>query len=150
MQRKPQNLRQSLRCLWRNDQGASIVEFAIVAPVLLLFLIGSLEYGMIFFVDMTMESSAGIAGRFYADLNTGNLSDTALIRQEFAKGTLGFIDENQLQITSAPLSAAAEAPTVYTLKYRWNFMTPFLGRMITGMDYIDLESKVTVLKYATS
>lgn len=150
MQRKHQTFRQRLLGLWLCNRGATLIEFAIVAPVLFLFLIGTIEYGMIFFVDMTMESSAGIAGRFYADLNTGNLSDTDLIRQEFAKGTLGFIDENQLQITSAPLSADPKAATVYTLKYRWNFMTPFLGNMLTGNPYIDLESKVTVLKYASS
>ena len=149
MQIKPKNHRSRFVQMLQDNRGATLIEFAFVAPVLFLLLLGTIEYGLIFFVNMTMESSAGIAERYYVDLNAGNLTDVQLIRNEFAKGTMGFIDANALQVSSSQLSTDVDSPTIYTLTYRWNFWTPFVPRMLLGNTYIDLKSKVTVRKYAS-
>ncbi len=52
-----------LRKLCRDDRGVTIIEFAFVAPVMLLFLGGLLELGYVAFARSTLESSILIASR---------------------------------------------------------------------------------------
>lgn len=47
----------------RGEQGASAVEFAIILPLLVLFLFGIVEYGLIFFVNNGMTEATSDAAR---------------------------------------------------------------------------------------
>ena len=46
------------RDTWRNDRGAAAVEFALVFPVLILVLIGIIEYGSVFNTQLMLTSAA--------------------------------------------------------------------------------------------
>jgi len=50
----------------KNDQvnGQGLIEFALVLPILLLLIIGALDYGFAFFIKVELESSAR-EGAFY-------------------------------------------------------------------------------------
>ena len=65
------------RALRRDTAGATLVEFAIVAPVLVLFLIGFLDYGYWMYVRSfasgALESTARAAGVGGAAVNTATL-----------------------------------------------------------------------------
>jgi len=45
------------------DSGAALVEFALVAPVIVLFLVGIIEYGTVFKTNNQLQSSLMSAGR---------------------------------------------------------------------------------------
>jgi Flp pilus assembly protein TadG len=57
-----------LRCFARDQSGGPFLEFAIVGPVIVLALIGTLEFGRFFWVRNTLEYAVEEAGR-YAILN---------------------------------------------------------------------------------
>lgn len=47
-----------------SDDGNAMVEFAIVAPMFLLLVIGCMEFAVIFNVQMTLQSAVRAAGRY--------------------------------------------------------------------------------------
>lgn len=49
--------------LWRDRRGASAVEFALVAPLLLLFLLGMVAYGIYFGASHSVQQIAADAAR---------------------------------------------------------------------------------------
>jgi Flp pilus assembly protein TadG len=52
-----------LRARRANEEGASMVEFAIVVPLLLLLLCGTIDFGLIFGGDLSMQSGVASATR---------------------------------------------------------------------------------------
>jgi hypothetical protein len=55
--------RQHPRKLWKNTNGATIVEFAIVAPIFFLIILGIIEFGLYMFHRVTLEAIVMQAGR---------------------------------------------------------------------------------------
>lgn len=52
--------------LIKGEKGQSLVEFAIVLPVLMLFLLGIIEFGWLFNAKITLTSAAREGARIYA------------------------------------------------------------------------------------
>ena len=59
--------------LWRCEQGAALVEFTLVLPILILLTAGVVQFGYMFFVQNTMQNMAREAARGIA---VGELSAT--------------------------------------------------------------------------
>ena len=53
-----------IRTLAKKDDGSTIIEFAFVAPILATFLVAIVEFGMIMFSSILMESGLRDASRF--------------------------------------------------------------------------------------
>lgn len=53
-------MRNLLRTLWRDRSGVSALEFALVAPVLALFTIGTVEFGRLILVTQKLQNGAFI------------------------------------------------------------------------------------------
>lgn len=91
--------------LRRNEDGSPSVEFVFAAPVLILLTIGTIEFGMIMFVTVLMESSLRDAARYGI---TGQEPDPgtrlATIKGIIEDRTIGLVDMNQakIQILSYP------------------------------------------------
>jgi Flp pilus assembly protein TadG len=62
------------RSLFRDDKGASMVEFALVLPVLLLFIFGITVMGQLFQASAGMQHALGEAAR-YATVYNVNTTD---------------------------------------------------------------------------
>lgn len=52
--------------LFHETRGQAIVEFAIVLPVLLLLLLGLIQFSLVFDADLTLEEAARVAVRAWA------------------------------------------------------------------------------------
>ncbi len=90
-----------LRRLWRANDGVSAIEFAVVAPVLLLLIFGIVEFATIMLVANIMENATSISSRLgktgYA-ADGKSRSDT--IRDSVITRAGGLIDPTKLSITS--------------------------------------------------
>ena len=64
-----------MRSLWRSDAGSSIVEFAILAPVFVLLLIGLIEIGRYTYFAL-LAANAARAGAQYGAQNLITADDT--------------------------------------------------------------------------
>jgi hypothetical protein len=60
----------------RGPRGQSFVEFAVVAPVLLLFLLGIADFGRVFFIAIALNNAAR-AGTQFGIQNPANAADTS-------------------------------------------------------------------------
>jgi Flp pilus assembly protein TadG len=93
--------RRSLGRLARDCAGGAAVEFAFVAPLLLLFMLGIIEVAMILFATSLLEASVreaaryGITGYTYA-----GVSRESVIRSIVANDTVGLIDVSKLTVSS--------------------------------------------------
>lgn len=105
----------------KHEEGATIIEFAIVAPVLFLIVFGIIEFSIVMFVSSAVESATFIGSRFgitgntyaeytgdYNDDNNDGVADTAsreaFIRAEVEQRTFGLLDPSQLNVTSEPFA----------------------------------------------
>ncbi len=92
-------LRRRLARLANDQRGAAIVEFALIAPVLMLFVVGIFEVAMILFVSNLLEGSVreaaryGITGYVYEGYDR-----IAVIRRIVEHNSAGMIDMEKVRI----------------------------------------------------
>ncbi len=87
------------RFLRRNEDGATLVEFALIAPTLMLFVMGIIEVAMVLFVSSLLEGSVREAGRYGI---TGyvyqGFDRIAIIRKIVEQNTIGLVDMEKVKI----------------------------------------------------
>ena len=87
------------RRLGNDRRGNAAVQFALLAPALLLLVIGSFEVAILLFVGGTMESAVLAASRYgVTGFTSDGVSREDRIRQIIADRTMGFVDMDDLQI----------------------------------------------------
>ncbi|MDN4055914.1 TadE/TadG family type IV pilus assembly protein [Massilia sp. YIM B02763] len=136
---------------FRRQSGATIVEMAIVAPVVLLVLLSLLELSLMFFSTLTMQYAIREGGRFAL---TGQTSlDPAVASQRYSaviqkikNNSMGFYDKlgttisvNGTKYTTSTYSNAmfgnAGDIIVMRLDCDWKVTTPLLAAFFTDGKY---------------
>lgn len=83
-----------LRSLWRardeSDRGATLVEFAIVAPLLLLIVFGTIEFGFLFLQNLDVRNGTREAARLASVNGTNSTATNAELKAQ----TLARMDES--------------------------------------------------------
>jgi Flp pilus assembly protein TadG len=135
-------------------KGASMAEFAVVAPVFLLLVFGIMDYGRIFFIQMNVQQAVQDAGRF---ASTGNHladpknpgSNLSRIQSIIAMVQSGVVDvpgvnPSDLKISSVnggSGSAGGPSDTVtVSLTTNLPLMTPLVGRLFPNGAYTFVAS----------
>jgi Flp pilus assembly protein TadG len=136
----------------RRQSGATLVEMAIVMPVFLLVLLALVEFGMMFFVTLTMQYAVREGAR-YAITGQNNLDPNAASRQRYAAviekirdSSFGMyarvapvISVNGDKYTTATYAntmfGAAGSIIVIKLDCSWTVTTPLLGQFFTDGKY---------------
>ena len=128
------NLRHSLRRLGRESHGVQIVEFALLVPVLLLIIMGTLEFGRAYFSWIILTNSAREGARTAA---LGFPPATVYGQVETAAGGLPRIDPPAYESCPPILDQAwcietdnlqgtrGEATTV-RVQYNFKFIVPVM------------------------
>ncbi len=136
--------------LLKDKSGSNVVEFAIVAPLLLLIILGIMQFGMILFTYNNMVQAAREAARTLAVQET-----TAAEAQQIALNNLGFSGLT-FTVTAcapgigvgggppcvAPLDPASDVSVTITVPLSEATLVDILGLFSTG----DLEATVTMRK----
>jgi Flp pilus assembly protein TadG len=134
------------------QSGATVVEMAIIAPVLLLILLSLIELSMMFFATLTMQYAVregaryAITGQSNLDPNTGSSQRYAAIIASFKDNSLGMYDKLSPAISVNGTSYAASnysngmfgAPgdiIVVQLDCDWIVTTPFLSNLFGNGKY---------------
>ena len=141
--------RRRLLARLRNTNGGSLVEAALITPLLLLLTFGIMEFATMFYVYLALENGVSQSTRFAV---TGNLKDdplnpgTPLNRTESIKlamrqatPTLTIPDSaftfSFLPAGSATWAAGPGGPGdigKVTVNYTWTFMTPLIRPFFSG------------------
>lgn len=137
----------------RRQLGSSVVEMAIVAPFVLLLMIGIIEFSLMFFATLSMQYAVregvryGVTGQVDKDPNTANQQRYLAIIQRIRDGSMGMYDRVSPIITVNKTSYASS--TAYTsnmfggpgdivvlrLDCTWKLGTPLIAAFFTGGNY---------------
>ena len=99
-----------LRRLRRTEEGATAVEFAIVAPVFFMMMFGIIEYGLILMTKIAIESATQQVSRS-AGVNkavTGCSDRACQVRVLVQDKTFGLVNKNYVQVNSMVISSATD------------------------------------------
>lgn len=162
-QKKP--LRCRLRALRGNNEGATAIEFAMVAPVLFTLIFGIIEFGLLMSTQSALDGASTNAARKYKALaRSGNPgANTAAIHTLITQYGAGLIDPSRTRVVARRLAnwgtaaMPANAPnnggragTVaqiiqYRVYYDYYTYTPFLSQILGGnRGMITLRSSTVV------
>lgn len=137
--------------------GATIVEFAMIVPVVITIMLGLIETGLLLTAQGILDGAATSAARIGSTGYTpAGVSRSTYMANYVSSQAYGLIDAQRLQVTarSYPNFAAIGKPNagtagyggpndvvVYRLTYPWTGFTPFLGAFFGNLT---LTSTVTV------
>lgn len=136
----------------RRQSGATIVEMAIVAPVLLLVLLSLLELSLMFFATLTMQYAVregaryAITGQSNLDPNTTGQQRYAAVIQKIRNNSIGFYDKMSPVISVNGTSYASTAYSnamfggaggliVLKIDCDWKVTTPLLAAFFADGKY---------------
>jgi Flp pilus assembly protein TadG len=109
----------------RSEEGASMVEAALILPLLALLLFGLVEFGRAFNAQVTLTHAAREAVREYA-INHDPAAAAAA-----AQAASPTLDSAQLGVATTPCVGGQQ--TSVTLTYPFNLAIPFLGSQNINM-----------------
>lgn len=122
--------------LWHRKDGASAIEFALVAMPLILTIVGIIEVALILFVNVLMEGAVRDAARFGITGYTPAGTDrAAAIREIVRKRTVGLIDMTKVTIETLVYQNFSDIgkPEPFTDQ------APFNGRYDAGEPFVDVN-----------
>lgn len=146
-----------VRCLLASCRGGTLIEFAFVAPFVILLLTATVEVAVTLFVEAAISGAAESAAR---DIRTGRVQEDddplTAFRTKLCDSLFGIIDCNAVVFdvrafadfgsvdTSLQLDEngnvvnAQFAPgesgeiTIVRVSYRWQFLTPLVGEALAS------------------
>jgi hypothetical protein len=120
--------------LFRCRRGVTMIEFALIAPVLFLLIMGIIEFALVMYVSAILEGATSSGSRFgKTGFAPAGQSAEQYIRTEIQRLAGGFIDLNKLTITILAydtFSNVGQAEPCFTA---------LCGSGASGVDYKDVN-----------
>lgn len=127
----------------KKENGQSLVEFAIVLPMLLLLVCGIIDFGWLFYNQLSLDNCAREAAR-YGAVNAAKTDCDALIRAKIDETAADSLKES---LTASIVFSAPSAPCTgnitVTLKSNIKILTPLLGIFYENQEK-EITSSVTM------
>lgn len=122
----------------KKQKGQSLVEFAIILPILLLILIGILEFGMILNSYLTIHSASREGARL-AIVGGSDIEIETLITNMYPN-----LDVENLTVNITPVEGMRNSGDTITVKVTYNYtgISPIIGDIIT--DHIILKAHTSM------
>jgi Flp pilus assembly protein TadG len=107
----------------RSERGAAAVEFALVLPVLILLVLGLIEFSRVYNIQISLSNAAREGARSMAILNNAGTAKNAAIAA--APSVTPAISTGQIAIT--PTTCTSGGNVSVTITYNVALMTGFFG-----------------------
>lgn len=118
---------------FRNDKGQSLVEFALLVPLLITILVAIIEFGFMFNAYLSLANGSREGARL------GSLGgNDAAISSRVADVT-DHLDPGLMTISISPSFRDRGDMITVTVDYDYQFITPFISGILNPM--IDLQSE---------
>lgn len=113
----------------RSEKGQSIVEVAVLFPVLMLLLMGVVDLGRAYYAMVALNDAAE-EGAMYASIDPGNLTE---IQNRAVHASSGLITFDVNRVSRAPSSGfTAGEPVTVTVTYDFDIYTPIMQTFFEG------------------
>ncbi|MET3920462.1 TadE family protein [Arthrobacter sp. UYEF20] len=116
-----------------SERGAVAVEFALLAPVLVMLLLGIMEFGRAYNVQITLSNAAREGVRVMAinniqsDAKAAAVSAAAILNPGVQDGKIQFKFQTTPATTPAPTACAAGRQVTVTIDYKLATITGIAG-----------------------
>ena len=110
------------------EKGQSLLEFALIVPILLVILAGVLDLGRLYYAYVSVTDAAAEGASYAAIHPQANARAEVLQRAQEASGALVQIDPTMVQIDCPAI--AAGAPITVTVSYSFTVATPLLNVIV--------------------
>jgi Flp pilus assembly protein TadG len=140
------------------ERGQALVEFSFVAILFFLMLFGIMDFGRLFFTQMTLQHAVRQAGRFavtgnhLTDPATGNAMSRVDSITQVARNAASGLDVSNIQISSAsggntgPSRGGGPRDVVtISLTTNFRFVTPMIGLFFGSNGVYQFTVKATFL-----
>ncbi|MBV8939447.1 MAG: pilus assembly protein [Alphaproteobacteria bacterium] len=123
-----------------NRDGATVMEFALVGPILVLLLMGALEFGLLLWATAVLDTATASGARL------GKIGfNQSFISTEMDRLSAGLLDPARLSIQESSYSSFSSLQgggagasgtgsggdaVVYTVTYPWPIFTPLLQHIL--------------------
>jgi Flp pilus assembly protein TadG len=107
----------------RSEDGAAAVEFALVLPILILLIVGLIEFSIVFNTQISLTNAAREGARVMAIQNDPGLARTAAINA--APSVTPAVTAASIAIT--PADCDAGGTVTVTINYNADLITGFFG-----------------------
>ncbi len=121
------------------QRGQSLVEFALLFPILIMLLLGLVDFGRVYYVAVAINDAAD-EGATYAAIRPNDDAGIAA-RATGATGGLVTITADQVMIYQPPTVAPGQPITV-VVQYHFDFYTPFVSSFFEG-GTLDLQGSAS-------
>lgn len=114
------------------ETGAAAVEFALVLPILVVLLVGILEFGRVYNAQIELTAAARQGVRVMAIQNSPTAAKTAT--EQAAPSLNPALTDSQIAIASSPVNTGLCTPgstVTVTATYPLTFLTGMFGTSIT-------------------
>lgn len=148
----------------KSERGVTAIEFALIAPVFFMFLIGITEVSLLLLAEHLLENATYNASRvaktgYIAEDKTQmeTMMDALITRLQ---GLAPLLDVAKISVTSTAYGSLSdigqpeegveglgtpEQVVVYTVTYPWKIFTPMIGTIMGDANYnINLSSRIVV------
>lgn len=96
------------RELRRSERGATAVEFALLLPLLLLFIIGSIEMAIVLFIGSSIEAAVMEASRYGVTRPEDGISRADQVLGIVESRTYGLLDMDQIDLETLVYASFAD------------------------------------------
>lgn len=130
------------------QRGATIVEFAIIAPVFVMLMIGVIELSMVYFANLTMQHAVregaryAVTGQSNLDPNTANQQRYAAVLQKIKDSSMGMYDKVSPTVSVTNMSGGTSSGSgtfgsagdiiVISLDCNWPMVTPMMAAFFSN------------------
>ena len=112
----------------KTEKGQSLLEFALIVPILLIILAGVLDLGRLYYAYVAVTDAAA-EGASYAAIHPQAYERAEVLqRAQEASGALVQIDPTMVQVDCP--AVAAGAPITVTVSYSFTVATPLLNVIV--------------------
>lgn len=124
----------------KDERGQSMVETALLLPVLLLLLVGILDFGRVIYSYAHLHMAA------QETVRVGSLGSSDSEINDFARNYVHLGDSTKLEIDISPIEVNRKSGEYMTvnLKYPFQLYTPLLSKVFPSPLLIETESTIRV------
>lgn len=124
----------------KNQKGQALVEFAIILPVLLLLIMGIVQFGMLLGSYLTLENAAREAAR------AGIIGSTDTEIQGVITSTSPNLDMGKLKVSITPSEATRVSGGTLTVKltYNYSLTVPIISNLFNNEVVLNSQTSMRI------
>jgi len=124
----------------KDQRGQALMEFALILPILILLVVGIIDFGRISYIYMNLHLTTQETVR----LGGLGKEDTEIVQFARSHFTAGDSSSLEVQISPVQLQRKSGDYITVTLKYPVQYVTPFLSNILPSPFMVSTDSTVRV------